>query len=73
MIEFKLGEILQELNISQNKFAKQANVRPNTINSMCNNKTKRIEVETLNSILKILNTVGQKNYTASDLILYVER
>ncbi|MFS7205979.1 helix-turn-helix domain-containing protein [Carnobacterium divergens] len=70
MVFFVLNERLKELNISQTKFAKQTNVRPNTINDMCNNVTKRIEVTTINKILMGLNKLGDREYSITDIIKY---
>jgi DNA-binding Xre family transcriptional regulator len=70
VIKFYLDEILRELKISQTKFAKQANIRPNTINNIYNNKTKRFEIETLDKILTTLNSIGNRNYDVGDLIKF---
>ena len=70
MIKFFLNEILEELNISQTGFAKQADIRPNTINDICNNRTKRIEISTLNQIMKVLNELNEDSYNINDLISY---
>ena len=70
MIIFVLNERLKELNISQNKFAKQSHIRPNTINDICNNSTKRIEVSTINKILIQLNKIGIREYCIEDIIKY---
>lgn len=68
MIKFFLHEVLQELNISQTKFAKHANIRPNTINDLCNNRTKRIEVETLNRIMETIYILSKSSYSINDII-----
>jgi len=70
MIKFSLNKVLQELNISQNKFAKQTNIRPNTINDICNNRTKRIEVSTLNRIMLLLNQISNNSYEVGDIIKF---
>lgn len=69
MIKFQLDTILKANDISQNKFAKETGIRPNTINNIVNNKTKRIEVKTIDKIVKQINKWG---YTVSDLITYEE-
>lgn len=70
MIYFVLHERLKELSISQNKFAKQSQIRPNTINDICNNYTKRIEVSTINKILIELNNIGEREYAIDDIMQY---
>ncbi|WP_158232693.1 helix-turn-helix transcriptional regulator [Sporosarcina sp. P26b] len=72
MIKFFLHEILQELKISQSKFAKQAAIRPNTINDICNNRTKRIELTTLTQILKVLNEIDDRPFRIGDVMEYIE-
>ncbi|OQQ87435.1 hypothetical protein B6U57_06180 [Ligilactobacillus salivarius] len=67
MIEFRLNLILKEKGLSQNQFAKKAGIRPNTVNNIVNNKTKRIEIETIN---RILDEISDWGYDISDLIVY---
>jgi DNA-binding Xre family transcriptional regulator len=70
MIAFELNKILMELKISRTKFAKISNVRPNTINDMCNGITKRIEVETLENIMNALNQLSKEPINVADIINY---
>ena len=72
MINFKLDEVLKQYNCSRTKFANLAGVRPNTINDMCNGNTKRIEVETLNSILVALNKLSDHPILIEDVVEYRE-
>lgn len=69
MISFRLHEILKKENMSQNQFSRISSVRPNTINSICNNNLKRLEVNTLDKILEALITLG---YGIEDIIQYKE-
>lgn len=69
MIYFNLKNILNKENLSQNKFAKDSGVRPNTINDIVNNYSQRLEIKTLNKIVQELTKYG---YTISDFILYTE-
>lgn len=48
---FKLSSLLEDNDISKNALAREAKVRPNLIYEMCDNKTKRIELETLEKVL----------------------
>lgn len=69
--EFKLNDILDELGITKNKLAVEAKVRPATIGDLCEGKTKRIELETIEKILYVLNNLSPiKKYTIDDIILY---
>ena len=49
-IIFKIDQVLEEKNISKNKLEKEANLKRTLLNSYCNNKFKRIDVETLERI-----------------------
>lgn len=55
MIEFKLEEVLKEVDLNMNKLAVLADVRPNTVNDLVNGKTKRIELDTLDKLLYAIN------------------
>lgn len=72
MIIFKLDKLLQEIGISRHKFAIYSGVRPNTINDMCKGITKRIEVDTLNSIIKALNELSNNPISIAELMEYRE-
>ncbi|GIN78046.1 MULTISPECIES: helix-turn-helix transcriptional regulator [Bacillus] len=68
---FNLNDILDELGITKNKLAVEAKVRPATIGDLCEGKTKRLELETIEKILNVLNDFSQtKTYTIDDIILY---
>lgn len=49
-IIFKIDQVLEEKNISKNKLEKEANLQRTQLNSYCNNKVKRIDLETLERI-----------------------
>ncbi|MFL7939213.1 helix-turn-helix domain-containing protein (plasmid) [Priestia megaterium] len=72
MIYFKLNALLKQLNYSRNQFAQISGVRPNTINDMCNGNTKRLELDTLTSILRALNKISEKHVEVSDLMEFRE-
>lgn len=72
MIIFHLKKILLELKVSQTSFAKKANIRPNTINDMCNNQTKRIEIKTLTQVMLTLNSLSDNCYEICDLMEFKE-
>ncbi|MCP3808034.1 helix-turn-helix transcriptional regulator [Paenibacillus sp. Lou8.1] len=73
---FKLGDILEELDISRNKLAVEAKIRPATVIDMVNGKTKRLELETLVHILDALNRIAyqrrfSRTITLADIIEYI--
>ena len=68
MIVFKLGNILQHISMSQTHFAKLTDIRPNTINDIVNNRTKRIELSTLQRIMSVLYLYG---FEINDLMEYI--
>ncbi|PSL41271.1 putative transcriptional regulator [Salsuginibacillus halophilus] len=72
MIIFKLDDLLKQLDCTESRLSKQSGIRPNTINDMCHNKTKRIEMNTLSSILKALNEISEDDVCIEDLIEYVK-
>lgn len=72
MINFKLDTLLKQHKCSRTHFAHITKVRPNTISDMCNGKTKRLELDTLNSIMRALNQLSNKQVFIGDLIEYKE-
>lgn len=53
-IVFKIDQVLEEKNISKNKLEKEANLQRTQLNSYCNNKVKRIDLETIAKICYVL-------------------
>lgn len=52
---FKIDQVLDKKNISKNKLEKEANLQRTQLNSYCNNKVKRIDLETIAKICHVLN------------------
>lgn len=52
---FKIDEVLEEKDISKNKLEKEANLQRTQLNSYCNNKVKRIDLETIAKICHVLD------------------
>ncbi|TLS53380.1 helix-turn-helix transcriptional regulator [Paenibacillus antri] len=71
-IRIKLGEIIEqnEGKITKNALAREAKVRPNLIYDLCDDKTKRIDLETLAVIIVTLNELTGKNYGVGDILEY---
>lgn len=53
-IILKIDQVLDEKNISKNKLEKEANLQRTQLNSYCNNKVKRIDLETIAKICFVL-------------------
>ena len=53
-IIFKIDQVLEVKNISKNKLEKEANLQRTQLNSYCNNKVKRIDLETIAKICYVL-------------------
>ncbi len=54
-IILKIDQVLDEKNISKNKLEKEANLQRTQLNSYCNNKVKRIDLETIAKICYVLD------------------
>lgn len=53
-IIFKIDKVLESKNISKNKLEREANLQRTQLNSYCNNKVKRIDLETIAKICYVL-------------------
>ena len=53
-IIFKIDQVLEEKNISKKKLEKEANLQRTQLISHCNNKVKRIYLETIAKICCVL-------------------
>lgn len=54
MIKIHLSRILGERRITQRKLAESANLRPNTVNMLYNERAQRIDFDVLNRLCKAL-------------------
>lgn len=72
-ILIKLENALSSAGVTKNALAREAKVRPNLIYDMCEGKTKRIDLETMSTILDTLNTMTGRNYTLSDVLEYIPK
>jgi hypothetical protein len=72
-LHFKLGNVLDELEITKNALAVEAKVRPATVATYVNGDVSRIEVETLTNMLDAINRFAiekGKTYGIEDIIAY---
>ncbi|NQX61829.1 helix-turn-helix domain-containing protein [Paenibacillus qinlingensis] len=74
-IRIKLNEVLEatkiDKEITKNALAREAKVRPNLIYDLCEGKTKRIELETLSTIIDTLQELTGNTYSLGDVLEYV--
>ncbi|MEH6943663.1 helix-turn-helix domain-containing protein [Bacillus sp. JJ722] len=73
---FKLDEVLSELDITRNNLAVEAKIRPATVQDLYNGKTKRLELATIEALLKVINDVAikkgiNKTYKIDDIIEFI--
>ncbi|WP_307721818.1 helix-turn-helix domain-containing protein [Paenibacillus humicus] len=69
-IVMKLNELLDANNITKNALAREAKVRPNLIYELCENKTKRIELDNFEKIIRTLKEMTGKQIEIQDLMKY---
>lgn len=72
---YGLNEILEEIEQTRNKIAVESKIRPATIYDMCEGKTKRLELSTINTVLNTINQMAstkgiEKIYKLDDLFPY---
>jgi len=71
-IRIRLRTILDANKITRNALAREAKVRPNLIYDMYDNKSKRIDLETLATIITTLRAMGV-DCEVSDILEYVPK
>lgn len=54
-VVFKIDQVLEEKKISKNKLEKEARLQRTQLNSYCNNKVRRIDLQTLAKICHVLD------------------
>lgn len=54
-VVFKIDQVLEEKKISKNKLEKEAKLQRTQLNSYCNNKVRRIDLQTLAKICYALD------------------
>ncbi|MYL53303.1 helix-turn-helix domain-containing protein [Pontibacillus yanchengensis] len=75
-IKITVANILAELDITKNKLAVEAKIRPNTISDLVSEKAKAINFETLERIVTTLNELADekginKRYNVEDIFRYI--
>ena len=54
-VVFKIDQVLEEKKISKNRLEKEAKLQRTQLNSYCNNKVRRIDLQTLAKICYVLD------------------
>lgn len=70
-IRIKLGDTLDSAGVTKNALAREAKVRPNLIYDLCEGKTKRLDLDTLSTIVDTLRTITGNEYTLADVLEYI--
>lgn len=70
-IRIKLEETLEIHKITKNALAREAKVRPNLIYDMCDGKTRRLDLDTLSTIIDTLSQMTGEKRTITDVIEYI--
>lgn len=71
-IVITLEKTLVENGITKNALAREARVRPNLIYDMCDGKTRRLDLDTLGTIIDTLSEMTGKSFTLNDVLAYQE-
>lgn len=74
-IIFTLQKTLDKLDISGNRLAVEAKVRPNTVYNILENNASRINTETLEKLLDALNSIAKekgvrRDFSIEDIMKY---
>ena len=69
-IQFTISDLLKEHDISPYRLSKESDINFNTIYDIVNDKSKRIDKSTLNSILISLHNLTGKNFEVSDILAF---
>ncbi|ETT41602.1 hypothetical protein C162_26055 [Paenibacillus sp. FSL R7-269] len=67
-VKIVLNETLEKAGITRNALAREARVRPNLIYDMCDGKTRRIELETLNTLISTLTAMTGRPHFLADIL-----
>jgi predicted transcriptional regulator len=72
-----LNEVLEKIDVTPYKLAKESKIRPNTIYEIMENKKKMINIDALVAIISTLNELSiQQGYTykfdIGDVVKYIE-
>ncbi|MFM9327971.1 helix-turn-helix domain-containing protein [Paenibacillus mesotrionivorans] len=66
-----LQKTLDAEGITKGALAREAKVRPNFVYELCEGKTRRIDLDTLNKLINTLNEMSGKEYDLSAVLEYI--
>ena len=69
-VKIVLDETLKKAGITRNALAREARVRPNLIYDMCEGKTRRLDLATLDTLIATLTAMTGRECTLADVIVY---
>lgn len=74
-IFFCLDKTIKKLGVTPNRVAVEAKIAPNTIYNMIENKTSRIHMDTIKSLLDAINRIAKdegipQKFVITDVITY---
>ncbi len=69
-VVFTIGDFLRAHEITPYRLSRETNINFNTIYGIVNNKAKRVDRETLNSILTSLEELTGKSLEVSDVLAF---
>lgn len=67
-VRIRLNETLEKAGITRNALAREARVRPALIYDMCDGKTRRVELATLDTLIATLTAMTGRRHTLSDVL-----
>lgn len=65
-----LQSTLDNAGITKGALAREAKVRPNFVYELCEGKTRRIDLDTLNKLIGTLNEMTGKEHDLSAVLVY---
>lgn len=72
-VKVTLEETIKNAKLSRNKIAVEGKIRPATISELCTGKSKAISFETLEKIVKALDTLDPSRKHTIEDVLQIER
>ncbi len=72
MIRLNIGSYLQQKNITPYRLVKESGLAPNTVYTLARTSAKRIDLDTLGSIVEALTRLTGQPVTPNDLLEVIE-
>ncbi|ANB66145.1 cro/C1-type HTH DNA-binding domain protein (plasmid) [Anoxybacillus sp. B7M1] len=76
-VRFKLGEILEYLDVPGTKLAEESQIRRNTVYDMIDNRSKSVSLRNLAAILSALNRIAaekklDRRFEIKDILEFID-